>query len=1029
MTKIKLKKLPLTKSRINIARANLSKNRQRIPKIRTEKIWIKKFKKVMLILLAVVFLTGISGVALFFNYLQSLTEKLPNPETIFPVIPEASEIFDRRALLEDESGTRLYRIIGAQNSDNFKISDIPEHVKLAFLAAEDKEFYIHNGFNLAAIIRCGFRNLTSSEQSCGGSTITQQLVKLTTKRNAPTIERKIEELMISLKLEQTYTKDEILGMYLRIAPFGSSIVGLKTASNFYFGVEPAELNLAQATILAAIIQNPNYLSPTLPVDQDIERARNDVADRQEYIFGQLRSNLKKFNEEVRMKQNDPEMDDILSEEDISESEKFDWISTLKPPVATDIKAGHFVNFVLNQLQTRNYKNGVEPFTREELQSEGYQIYTTLDYEIQKIAETKVFSGGTSFPQWNVRNAALMTAIPETGQILAWAGSKSFTGVDEGCDAKGQNCAYNPQVDVLQSLQEPGSSNKPLGYYLAYKEGLLYPGSILPDIPIKIRDVNGNFYEPKNWNNTFSGVYYSAKSALVQSRNIPAIQVIQMVGVNNYINTFKEFGYTTATGQYGEAAILGGISVYPWEHAQAYTVFANGGDLAYLDPILLIKDKFGQIIYEAKPQKKKVADERAVFLLNDTIRNYDGYSDRGRDMAGKTGTTDNSMDAWYIGYSPDFVTVCWAGNNNNSPMDLNRGFPFYVVHPWCKEYFNEIGGSPYMSAKTPFRRPGGISSGGNSCNANGECIGIEPGYIIEDKKPRIDRKIVKIQVCSDQTDKKARPVDIAMGKAVEQEYNYFIMPIAGLQSQLDEYLLGKSKEKPEEFKPNGGPSEECDIQRNDSGSPGPFFKLNNPANSATVSNNLNISGGVYVEDSTLTSVVVTLNNQIIPGCSINNFSNFDITCTINTVALENGTYILKITATDEKARVNTASREIIYNSVTSNNLSFTSIPPTNLTIGTNIGTGCSNPPCSYNIQVNYSGPYTFTTVELFQKLNGITTKIGNMNISGNTFSYSNWGSNINSLIQAPQDTYSFSIKATTSNNIVIRSSDSSSILVN
>ncbi|RMD77756.1 hypothetical protein D6810_00055 [Candidatus Dojkabacteria bacterium] len=1016
-------------SRAKLAEQTLSKMKSkgkiRLARRKTINVVFKKLKHVAVVFGGAIFVSAIVGFVMFLNYLESLNKKIPNPQTIFPDLPEASEIFDRRAL--DGEGTKLYRVIGAINSDDFEIKDVPFHVKLAFLAAEDKEFFNHNGFNLVAILRCGIRNISSQENTCGGSTITQQLVKLTTKKNAPTLERKIEELLLALKVEQTYTKEEILGMYLRIAPFGSSIVGLKTASNFYFGVEPKDLSLAQAAVLASIIQNPNLLSPTVPSDQNIERARSDLRKRQEYVLHQLMQNIDKFNSELRKLYNDPEMDSVISKEMIDEAFQVDWVSQLRPPIATDIKAGHFVNFVLKMLQTRNYKNGVEPFTREELQSEGYKIYTTLDYQVQQIAESKVKKGGNDYKYWNVNNAALMTVIPETGEVIAWAGSKSFFGNDEGCDARGQNCAYNPQVDILQSLQEPGSSNKPIGYYMAYKDGLLYPGSLLPDFPIKILDANGKIYEPKNWNNTFQGVFYSAKSALVQSRNIPAIQVIKMVGVQNYINTFREFGYTTVTGQYGEAAILGGVSVLPWEHAQAYTVFANGGEIAYLNPILMIKDKNGNVVYQFKPNKKKVADERAVFLLNETLKNYDGYSDRGRDMAGKTGTTDNSMDAWYIGYSPDFVTLCWAGNNNNSSMDLQRGFPFYVVHPWCKEYFYEIGESPYLSAKRPFTRPGGIIYGGNTCNKDGECIGIEPGFMIEGKIPPIDRKKVKIQVCTDQKHKKARPVDIALGLAVEKEFFYYISPVPSLQGQLDEYITSKHNEKPNEFDLNGGPNEFCDINRNTSGIPGPYFVILSPSEGALLNNTINIKGGVFVDDSSIIDVQFSLNGTSIPGCNVSNPNSFDITCDVSTIAVENGEYTLKVTARDEIGRVKSLERKIIIGSQINSHILFTQVPPSALTYGNNVGASCTSGICDYTIKVSYSGAYILNSVDLYLSKNYVVSKVGTMNKVGSSYEII-WGNTISPPGALSTDKYRFFVVAQTNTGITFESDRTNEITV-
>lgn len=1033
MTKIKVKKVKpndkAIKSRVEIAKDNIKRNKNsrkiNLSKNNKQKALKKKLVKVAYIFFSVLILIMLGGGAFGLNYLNSLNAKLPNPETIFPDIPVASEIYDRFGA----SGTRLYRIIGAQNSDDFDIRDVPDHVKLAFIAAEDKEFFQHNGFNPAAIIRCGLRFVGAQESLCGGSTITQQLVKLTTKNAAPSIERKIEELLLAMKVEQTYTKIEILGMYLRIAPFGSSIVGLKTASNFYFGKEPKELNLAEAAILASIIQDPNRLSPTVPIDQNIERARNDVRTRQEYVIDQLRQNIQRFNNDLKQLYSDPEMDPVIEDFLLDEALAFEWQTGLKRPIATDIRAGHFVNFVMQQLQTKNYKNGVEPFTREELQTEGYRIITSLDYQVQQIAEAYALRGGTSYPQWNVGNAAVMTALPETGEIIAWAGSKSFFGEDEGCDARGSNCTYNPQVDVLQSLQEPGSSNKPLGYYMAYKDGLIFPGSILPDIPIRIRDANGNMYEPKNWNNTFQGVFYSAKSALVESRNIPAIQIIRMVGVQNYINTFKEFGYTTATGEYGEAAILGGISVLPWEHVQAHTAFANGGDMTFLNPILEIYDKNNNLIYQATPNKKRVGDPQAIFLLNETIKNYDGYSDRGREMAGKTGTTENSMDAWYIGYSPDFVTACWAGNNNNAPMDLSRGFPFYVVHPWCKDYFSEIGDSPYLTARKPFQRPGGIVTGGGTCNSDGECMGIEAGFMIDGRRPKIDHKKVKVMVCDDQPNKKARTIDILLGRAIEREFTYFIMPVTDLQSQLDEFIAKRHAERPAEFELNGGPTQECDIERSTSGVPGPFFSISNPVSGASSSSNITIQGGAFVTDSSITQVYFEINGVAIPGCvASSNFNAFDLTCNIGAVLNENGTYGLVGVATDALGRVNRSQViNIVYNSATSSQFVFNTLPSASLTYGVNVGSSCTTPPCSYNIVAQYNGSNTLSNVELFQSKNGVVTKVGNMSIAGNLLTFSGWGTDLQAPISST-DQYFFYVQAGAGLNGRLRSNSSTTTTV-
>jgi len=896
------------KSRLELVKANKGR------KINTKRLanrirFGKRFKKVALVLAGVFFIAIVIGIIALLTILQDVSKKLPTPDKVFPEVALATEILDRKGLEEGNSGTALYRLYGDENADAVNLEDIPDVVKASFLAAEDDNFFNHNGYDPQGIIRCFIAALRKSGQSCGGSTITQQLIKLTTKDNTVSIDRKIREVLMAIRVEDSYSKDQILEMYLRVTSYGSNLVGIKSAAEFYFykdpanpelgGKEPQDLTLAQSAILAAIVQNPSALSPTVSL-LDQESADEQLIGRLNYIYDQMENKIDLINSQLKKDKGDPNMADPLTLEMINEARNADWKSTLKPPIFTDKKAGNFVDYVTDQLLKKNYKNGEEPFTLNDLQTGGYKIYTTLDYDMQKIAEKYTREAGDAYKGYGMNNAALMTSQPSTGQILVMVGSKNFYGNDEGdgCSENIENCLFNPQVNVLTSSQSPGSTNKVIGYYMAFKAGLISPGSVLPDIPIKLGD-----YEPKNWNSSFSGPHQSAREMLRQSKNLPALHVIDLAGVDNYVKTSQEWGYSTYNGDFGPSVILGGADVLPTEHVQAFSVFANGGDWVELDPILKIIDKDGKVIYEAKPERKALGDQQAVYLTNQSLFKLDTLGNTiawdGRDIAGKTGTSEDNRDNWLIEWSPDFVTLGWGGNNNNIPMDANNAYPGIIVVPWVKNYMNEVSSFPYFTAKTAFSRPGFVFQGGgsNECNDKGECQGIASDWLIQGREPKkgdFTRK--KVVVCKDQGDRIARPIDITMGLSVEKEFIYYKNPVANYQGFLDKYMKDSGST-------NGGPTEVCNIDRSGGVTSGPFFNFTSI--SASSVNSLNIQGGVFSSDvtGTVTSLSFYINDNVLsdPTCIVPaaNFSDFDITCDISNLDLDYGVYKFTARATDDK----------------------------------------------------------------------------------------------------------------------------------
>jgi membrane peptidoglycan carboxypeptidase len=991
----KKKPVTKTKSRTEIAKENRLKKLNDHPKLKVKNLK-KKLGKIALIFVGLLFIASALGGLGVMAYLQSRNDQIPSPDKVFPTLPVATEIFDRKAYFEGEaSGTRLYRVIGDYNSDEFTIEEIPDHVKLAFLAAEDSDFFDHNGFDPIAILRCGINYIKDRNSLCGGSTITQQLVKLTTERAETTVGRKIDELLTAVKVEQSYDKDKILEMYLKAAPFGSSIVGLKTASEFYFGKEPKDLSLMEASILAAIIQNPIQLSPTLPVGIDTQTAQELVAGRASYILDQLQEKKGKFNNDLRKFYNDPNKADVITDELLTIARGEDWKAALRPPIVTDKKAGHFVDYVMDLLTKKNYKNGAEPFTTNELQTGGYRIYTTLDYGIQETAERYVLSGGNDYKFANVHNSSLLLTTPSNGQIIAMSGSKSYYGEKEGCDSDGINCQFDGQVNIMTSLQEPGSSNKPLGYMEAFRQGKIFTESLLPDVPIRIVAPGGSGYEPKNWDSGFKGVNYTASQALKDSRNIPAIFVVESIGVDRYVQVAQEFGYTSFTDSYGQSVILGGVSVYGVEHAQAYGVYANGGDLVELNPILKIVDRNGNTVYEATPTRKQVGDPQAIYLLNQVIKNYDNYSPDGRDVAGKTGTTENNRDAWYVGYSPDFVLTCWSGNNNNDPLSGNSGWPSIVVHPWCKPFLAEVSNSQYLSYRTPFQRPGGIIESGGDCNDQGECQGISRGYMIEGRVPPRTIKQAKATVCEDQQDKIARPIDVQMGKSIEKNFIKYTSIVPDWQKFIDEFVQKAGYL-------NNIPTEPCNIDRT-GGAVGPFVSSLNGNFSG---NNLHVTGSAFSTDGvTISKINIFLNNQQLNSCTItSNFSNFDVTCPLSNGYTSGNPYPLRAEIVDVQNRTNIKQVDISFSHGFS--LVFpASLEQGNLKYGTQVGCGGS---CNSTITVNAptAASVGINQVTVSEVKNGSLTGVAKtVNLSNGSGTFT-WGNILTPPAPNSTDTYQF-----------------------
>lgn len=1058
-------KFSLEKFMTNTFRLNLEKYSRKSAQSHTERkllpsnLQLRKGKKlkstsrkvfrIILIFTVLIQIGLLAGTIYAFNWLQEISTDIPDVREPFKKQPTPSFIKDR-------NGQDLYKIIGQFNSDQVNYSEIPEHLKWSFIAAEDIDFYTHNGFDTAGILRCGAAFFSDSGSSiCGGSTITQQLIKLTALNDEPNrVIRKVKELFMSTKVEQESSKDEILEMYLTVTPYGSNIVGITTASKFYFGKYPKDLTLSESTLLAAIIQNPVYLSPTVGIKQgDIycrydDGLAMDTADitildetvgsytqtstgkkviksqrfkcRQMYVLGQMKIYKDKINTESKIYSGNSELADIVSDEviELARNEAL----TFRPPIATDKLAGHFVDFVVTELLNKNYKNGEEPFTYEELQKGGYTIETTLDYNLQQVAEKYVAIGGGR-SDYDVYNAAVVTLQPSTGEIITMAGSKSFYGERQGCstDANGIkfNCLYDPEVNVITSPQSPGSTNKTLAYYLAFEKGLIFPGSLLPDIPIQVSGYGAG--GPKNYDSRFqflNGPANTAREMYRESRNIPALAAIEMTTVKSYVEKARDFGYVVGfedANQLGLSVAIGGVAVLPLEHAAAHTVFANQGDYVAPEAIKRILDRDGKVVYESKPQRKTVGSPQASYLINQTALNYAHFTTwDGRDVAGKTGTSESAIDNWIVAWSPDFVTVGWVGNNNNVPIRADRGFPIYTVEPWMRPYMIEIGNTPYFSAKTPFQRPGFVYRGGGNCNEKGECIGLSQDWMIEGVQYKVDNIKTKVIACKDQLNNKARDIDIAMGFGQELNHVQFTHPVQAWQTFLDNYMtkLGKLN------KPITDP---CTVDRTN-GETGPFYQLSSPAAGQTFSGSVNVQGGIYTNAGEIVSVKYYIQNQFISDEISTNVSLLNSSVSIASLGLENGIYTFRIVATDTNGLTKEYAVDIIVGGPTATGFSFTGMPPASLIFGTTVG-----PLLIHPVSVNYTFPGgAVTNVQLYQiKNGGSPTLLGNMSSGGgNVFTFVNWGG----AITDETATYSFYATASSPIGGRIKSAVSSTISV-
>lgn len=579
-------------------------------------------------------------------------------------IEQSTKIYDRtgRVLLYDVHGDIQRTVI--------PLEEIPRHAKNATVAIEDSDFYNHNGISVEGIFRAIFTNITSGNISGqGGSTITQQLIKNSLLTSKKTITRKLKEIILALKLERVLAKEDILGLYLNEIPYGAQSYGIEAASQAYFGKSARDLSLAESAYLASLPKAPTYYSPYGLHQDDLKKRKNLVLARMNDLgFISKEETEEAMNEEVQ----------FISKADES------------------LKAPHFVMYVLDVLGKQYGEDVVE--------TQGLRVTTSLDWELQQKAEDLTLRYVEEEKEkFNVSNAGMVALDPKTGHILVMVGSKDYFDIEN-----------DGNFNVTTALRQPGSSFKPIVYAKALQKGYT-PKTVVFDLPTEFNsscnpDVAGQneltaeneqdneCYSPQNYDNIFRGPI-TLRDALAQSVNVASVKVLYLAGIGDSLSLARDLGIHTLAdpARYGLTLVLGGGEVQLLELTAAYSVFANNGNKNMPTAILKIETNNGKILEEHKPAEEKVVDSEIASQINDILSDNAARSPAfgqqsflyfpERQVAAKTGTTNDYRDAWVIGYTPNFALGVWFGNNDNTPME--KRVAGFIAAPLWNAFLQEV----------------------------------------------------------------------------------------------------------------------------------------------------------------------------------------------------------------------------------------------------------------------------------------------------------------------------------------------------
>lgn len=583
---------------------------------------------------------------------------LPDPNKLIErTVQESTKIYDR------EGKTLLYEIYHDKKRTLVEISTLPDYVKNATVAIEDKDFYSHKGIAWKSIARAGLSNTLGLKSGQGGaSTITQQLIKNAILTNEHSLSRKIKEALLALQIERKYSKDQILQLYLNEIPYGGANYGIEAASESFFGKPAKDLTVAESAALASLPQAPSkYINN-----------RSALLQRRNYTLQKM------F--EYR----------YITKEQYEKAQKEEL--SINTTGSAGTIAPHFVLYIKDQL--------IEKYGEQMVESGGLKIITTLDVEKQKIAGEAIKSQAEKNEKnYGAHNAALVAMNPRNGHVLAMIGSKNF--FDESIDG---------QVNVALRPRQPGSSFKPIVYTAAFEKGYT-PDTKLFDVETNFKTETKDFV-PHNYDNKEHGVV-TMRQALAGSLNIPAVKTLYLTGIDRVLDFAQKLGYTTLNdrSRFGLALVLGGGEVKLLEHVSAYMVFAREGTKIPLVSILKVTNSKGVVLDEWKqePSVEVVAPqavrELVSIMSDDSARAFvfgagGALTLKGRPVAAKTGTTNDWRDGWTMGFTPSLVAGVWVGNNNNAPMKKKSDGVMIVAPIWNKFMSESLKNTPVESFTPP-----------------------------------------------------------------------------------------------------------------------------------------------------------------------------------------------------------------------------------------------------------------------------------------------------------------------------------------
>ncbi len=804
------------------------------------------------------FIVILIGFGLLFAW---YAKDLPRPDKVRRVDGLSTVISDR-------NGEGLYEIFEGANRIPVQFEEIPEHLRNATVAVEDKSFYQHQGLSTAGIMRAMI-NIVVFRNMQGGSTLTQQLVKNVLLTNEQTVARKIKEAVLAIQIERKYTKNEILQMYLNEAPYGGTAVGVESASQLYFSKHVKDLNLVESIILAGLPQSPTGYSP--------------FGNNPEAYIPRAQAVARRMREDGY----------ITAIQETEVRDQLDKVEFSKGEIG--LRASHFVEYVRAQL--------LEKFGEKMVESGGLNVTTSLDWGLQEKTENIVKEEIAKLKPLRVTNGAAVVLDPTTGEILAMVGSKDYNASESG--------GYKFNV-VTQGLRQPGSAIKPIAYAAALKKGYT-AATVLMDVETKYPsgEADKPEYNPKNYDGKYRGPVL-LRNALGNSINTIAVKITALVGIRDVLRLAYDMGLPTLEPtdenlkRFGLSIALGGGEVHMLELANAYGVLATGGFRHEPVSILKVVDAKGKVIYEHKtPTPKRVLEPEIAFIissmLSDNNARKDVFGERsllvipGKTVAVKTGTTDDKRDNWTVGYTKHVVVATWVGNNDNSPMHPSLSSGITGAAPLWNKIIKE---ALKDKKDEPFDRPDGIVEMDIDAYAGG--LPVDGGQVrkevfIKGTEPTQKASVYQdLRLSKKDNNKLANSVEITKGEYDSKSFLVFteLDPVSSdgknrWQEGIDAWAQSQSDNK---FKPPKEVNQSTDqisvsIKEPNNGSRIDSNTVHIRAESASLNDVSKIE--IYVDG----VLVADKNDRLISQ---------DIT-------LENGQRTIKAKATDSKG--NTAEAEV------------------------------------------------------------------------------------------------------------------------